>query len=260
MRDQYMNLSIKNNSKHNALPGHWYGIGVGPGSKDLLTLRAVNIIKSLDIIIAPKAISSKSSLALTCIQPFVTGKQTIIEHEYTMVRDSQVAQEHWNAVANSTVQYLSMNKSVGHITLGDPLFYSTAYYVLNSITKKIDKKNIHIISGITAFQSCAAHEVIPCATQDDRVCVMTGIEIAAVEKMLFHCEMLILYKCSKKLSELLSVLKKYNLAESCKVFYYIEQENEMVFQSLEEAIAYNKEYMATVIVKIGKKEWNTVCT
>jgi precorrin-2/cobalt-factor-2 C20-methyltransferase len=66
--------------------GEFYGVGVGPGDSELITLKAVRIIKSADCIFAPRADSKKSSLALDIVKDITAGKR-IIEQIYPMVRD-----------------------------------------------------------------------------------------------------------------------------------------------------------------------------
>ena len=54
--------------------GEFYGIGVGPGESELITLKAVQIIKSVDCIFVPRTDSKKSSLALDIVKDVAAGK------------------------------------------------------------------------------------------------------------------------------------------------------------------------------------------
>jgi precorrin-2/cobalt-factor-2 C20-methyltransferase len=64
-----------------ALPGHFYAVGVGPGSPDLMTVRAANLIRSADVIVAPRSERAEESLALRTVEELIAG-QEVIEHVY----------------------------------------------------------------------------------------------------------------------------------------------------------------------------------
>ena len=67
-------------------PGHFYAVGVGPGSSDLLTFRAANLIESADIVIAPRSKRSETSLALKTVEHLITSQQ-VVDHVYAINRD-----------------------------------------------------------------------------------------------------------------------------------------------------------------------------
>ena len=107
-----------------AQPGHLYLVGVGPGAPDLLTLRAVNILGGVDVVVAPRSSTSESSLALDIVSPHLRG-QEIVEHVYPMARDQERTSRCWAQMADLCVERLQRGQSMAHITLGDPLIYST---------------------------------------------------------------------------------------------------------------------------------------
>ncbi len=70
----------------NAEAGHFYAVGVGPGTPALMTVQAVNLVKTADLIIAPRAEQAGSSLAIEAIRPWLDN-QRVVEHSYPMTRD-----------------------------------------------------------------------------------------------------------------------------------------------------------------------------
>jgi precorrin-2/cobalt-factor-2 C20-methyltransferase len=109
-----------------------YLIGVGPGAADLLTLRAVNVLRSVDVIIAPRSSATRESLALNVVRPYLAA-QEVVEHIYPMERDAEQTARCWKQMADLAVARLLQGKSVAHITIGDPLIYSTCAYLLEQI-------------------------------------------------------------------------------------------------------------------------------
>ena len=97
--------------------GEFYGVGVGPGDKELITLKAVRIIKSVDCIFAPRADSKKSSLALDIVKDIVAGKR-VIEQIYPMVRDKAKLESAWKKAANEIKDEIE-SEITSHILLSE---------------------------------------------------------------------------------------------------------------------------------------------
>ncbi len=89
---------MNNRNATQALPGHFYAVGVGPGSSDLLTLRAVDMVRSADVIIAPRSRIADVSLALQAVKYLLDG-QGVIDHVYTMARDAENTIQSWAKMA-----------------------------------------------------------------------------------------------------------------------------------------------------------------
>ncbi len=114
--------------------GNFYGIGVGPGDKELITLKAVRIIKSADCIFVPKAGTKEKSLALEIVKDIVAGKR-IIEQVYPMVKDRDALDNAWSKAANEVRDELETGNNAAYLTIGDPLTFSTYCYLLQHLSK-----------------------------------------------------------------------------------------------------------------------------
>ena len=89
--------------------------------------------------------------------------------------------------------------------------------------------------------------------------LMPATDMTAVEQALTQCETLVLYKCAKKMKQLLALLNKHGLADSARLVCYAEQSGrQAIFGDLRDAAESSHGYMATVIVYIGRKKWGTV--
>jgi precorrin-2/cobalt-factor-2 C20-methyltransferase len=240
-----------------ALPGDLYLIGVGPGAPDLLTLRAVNLLQSIDTIIAPRSSSASESLALRAIRPLLAG-QEVIEHVYPMERDAAQTARCWRQMADLAVARLRQGKSVAHITIGDPLIYSTCAYLLEQLGDRIATENIHAISGISAMQAAAALLGTPLLTQNDRLMLLPADDLDAVEAALDACETLVIYKIGPRLTELMKILRRHKLEQSAQLVHRAEQEKEEIFTALDKVEGKRMGYMAVLIVHLGHRKWKQV--
>ncbi len=239
-----------------ALPGHMYLIGVGPGAPDLLTLRAVNILAGVDVIIAPRSSASSESLALNIVRSHLhVHEQEVVEHIYPMERDTAQTARCWAQIAELSIARLAQGQSVAHITLGDPLIYSTCAYLVEQIGDRIPAECMHVISGISAWQATSALIGEPLLTQNDRLMLLPADNLEAVESAFGCCETLVIYKIGARIQTLLELLHRHGLAEKARLACYAEQEGEQVFLDLDKAQGERLGYMSTMIVHIGHRPW-----
>jgi precorrin-2/cobalt-factor-2 C20-methyltransferase len=238
-----------------AREGHFYLVGVGPGAPDLLTLRAASIIRSCDVLVAPRAETSTESLALQVAAECI-DRQEIIEQIYPMARDQQQTESCWAQIADVVVERCQRGQSVVHLTIGDPLLYSTAGYLIDQIGARIPEDCWHVVPGISAFQAAAAVMRQTLARQDDRLMLMPATNIAAVKAALGVCETLVLYKVGSRLKQLTALLEEQNLAAQSDLVCHASQPGEeTVLRGLDSACDAKVGYMSTVIVPVGHRRW-----
>jgi precorrin-2/cobalt-factor-2 C20-methyltransferase len=249
--DKQMNIKLKT-----CLPSHFYAVGVGPGSPDLITLRAAGLIESAGTIIVPRSELAEESLALTTIRDLI-DKQEVIEHVYPMKRDAVRTRSCWAEVAEQVATRTGAGLSVVQVTIGDPMIYSTSAYLLESLAELLPPERIHVVPGISAFQASAALLGEPLTMQEDRLCMMPATDLEAVERALNCCETLVLYKVGPRLRQLGALLEKHQLIDGARLACYVEQNGrEAIFRDFREALADETHgYMSTVIVRLGRRLW-----
>ena len=131
-----------------------YGIGVGPGDKELLTVKAVRAIENSDVVIAPSALEGGESIALETAKEYIKeGTEVVIKH-FPMGKKNRVekAKEAYEFIEEK----LKEGKNVSFLTIGDPYVYSTYIHML----KHMEERGFHVetVPGITSF--CAAASLV----------------------------------------------------------------------------------------------------
>ncbi|MBQ2679574.1 MAG: precorrin-2 C(20)-methyltransferase [Firmicutes bacterium] len=159
--------------------GILYGAGVGPGDPELMTLKAVRIIKENNNIAVPGKDSSASAAYNTALQavPEIAGKN-LIPINVPMVKDRQVIKEEIEKGARTIEEYLEKGENVVYITLGDPAVYSTFSYLQEIVLSH--GFDTYCISGVPSFCLAAAKFKIPLAQWDEPLSI-----IPAAHKMDF---------------------------------------------------------------------------
>ena len=137
------------------MEGILYGVGVGPGDPELMTLQAVRVIRECDLILAPGK-EPRETVAWKIAAGAVPGleeKEALGIH-MPMTRDPKTRQEAHEAAAERIVQELAKGRRTAFLTLGDPCIYSTYLYVHKRVQDA--GYRAEIISGIPSFIAAAA--------------------------------------------------------------------------------------------------------
>lgn len=155
--------------------GTLYGIGVGPGAPDLLTLRAVATLGKVDVILAAASPRNDYSTALETARPHLNPQAEIVRLEFPMTRNSNTLQEAWDVAASTTEALLRQGRNAAFLTIGDPLIYSTFGYLAQTLQKRWPDVPIEVISGITSFQAAAARTTTVLCEGKETLLILPGI-------------------------------------------------------------------------------------
>ncbi|MDY0190312.1 MAG: precorrin-2 C(20)-methyltransferase [Desulfuromonas sp.] len=136
--------------------GTFYGVGVGPGDPELLTLKAVRVLQSSDCIYVPTSRLSTQSYVADVVNHYAAPQCEIIAVNFSLAKSSSQRQQHWHNRSQEIALRLQTGQKVAFATLGDALFYSTYIYLLRSLRLTVPNAAIETIPGITAFSNAAA--------------------------------------------------------------------------------------------------------
>ena len=133
--------------------GTLYIVGVGPGDPELLTLKAVRIIRSADVIAYPSK-EDNASTAYHIVEQALpeVSKKELLPLYFPMIR-KDLHNEHRTIVSEIQAK-LQNGKNVALLTLGDPGFYSTPYHLLDLLLQ--DGCPVEVISGVASFSAASA--------------------------------------------------------------------------------------------------------
>ncbi len=233
----------------NKEPGEFYGIGVGPGDNELLTVKAVRIIKEVDCIFAPRADSKGSSLALDIVSNVCEGKR-VVEQVYPMVRDKAKLEAAWMVSANEIKSEIESGNNVAYLTIGDPLTFSTYCYLLQQLSKIIPSQNIHTIPGITSYNAAASLANFSLIEQNEKLAIIPVSEdVDELRPILNSFDTVILMKVAKKLDEVIGLLEDMELIDNSLFASYIGFKNEFITRDLLSLKGEGKGYLSVIIVR-----------
>lgn len=195
------------------MKGKLYGVGVGPGDPELMTIKAVRIIKECDVIAVPGKIPEESIAFRIARQacPEIDEK-LLIGIPMPMMKDEKILKRSHEEGVLSLKHQLDAGKDTAFLTLGDPTVYSTYLYLHNEIRK--EEYEAEIISGVPSFCAAAAKLHMSIGEKDEQIHVIPASY--QVEGALGLPGTKVLMKAGKKLPDVKKLLREQN-AESVMV-------------------------------------------
>jgi len=192
-----------------------YAIGVGPGAPDLLTLRAVEILKRVPVVFSPLSAMGTTSRALDVVRGVLDpSRQQIIELTFPMQKEQDELEGEWEEAAEEIVEQLRRHGEGAFITIGDVSLYSTFIYVQRILETQHPDLVVEMVPGIPSFSAMTALMGMPYGQGDDRIAILPATfgpeRIAAV---LRDFETVILMKVNRVIDEVLDTLEQLGLIE-----------------------------------------------
>lgn len=226
----------------------FYGIGIGPGDSQLVTVKASQILQKLDILYTPEAKRGAKSLALEIAEPYLTDQLDIKQRHFPMVKDRSLKEGQWQDIAEEIVADVLTGKDVGFITLGDPMVFSTYSYLLDIIGDRIETQTI---PGITSYNSIASEVGVPLVMDEQSFAVVpatAGIE--RLEAALQVHETVVVMKVANHLADILALLAKYQLLDTTILVSNSSTKKQSVRYGISDLSANEKlSYFTTILVK-----------
>ena len=185
--------------------GVLYGIGVGPGDPELMTLKAVRMIGGMDIIAAPGEDVKKTTAYAIALQavPEIADKELLPIH-MPMVMDRECIEDCHRKGAEEIAIKLKEGKNIGFITLGDPSVYSTFSYIEKRV-KDMGYRTAYI-SGVPSFCAAAAAVGIPLAEREESLHIIPATH--SPQKRLDDEGNYVLMKSGKRINEVKEMLRE----------------------------------------------------
>ncbi len=196
--------------------GRLYGIGVGPGDPELLTLKAIRVMNECDVLAWP-APDSGRGLAYDIAAPHLHNPaQARIPLHLPILLDPFPAQQAYDDLATRLATWLTGGSSVGVLCEGDPLFYGSFMYLLERLSARFP---VTVIPGVSSLMACAAAANWPLVSRNEPFQVLPGplpdeVLLAALQRPGTYA----LMKVGRHFSRLRELLDELNLlSASCYI-------------------------------------------
>jgi precorrin-2/cobalt-factor-2 C20-methyltransferase len=236
--------------------GKLYGIGIGPGDPELITVKGARIISKCEHVFVPKAKVQTQSLALRISRSYIDKNANVHELLFPMTSNQAELNSKWNASAETILETLKQGKDACFLTLGDPLLYSTYIYLIRSL--KAIKPDIKIVTipGIMALSAAASLTDFPLGQGKENVTIVpTADDLASIKDALSSGGTIVLMKIGKRLRAILDLLEEAGVIDDAVFISRAGQKDQRIETNLKKLKAADDKagYMSIMLVH-AKKE------
>lgn len=232
--------------------GKLYGVGVGPGDSELLTLKGKRIINEVDIIFCPEKKEGSGSFAYEIIKEHIENQNTVIVNlVYPMHYDEEELRKLWKHNGEIITESLKSGKTGAFITLGDPTIYSTFMYTLPFIDKELVA--VEVVPGITSFSAIASQLKMPLVAWEENLTIAPVRKRSndELERLIENSDNLVLMKPSNNPEQIIKMLRNKDLSNNFVLISKVGTGEEILIKDIEELERTKLPYLSTMIIKKG---------
>jgi len=196
--------------------GTIFGVGVGPGAPDLITLRAINVLRAAEVLAIPRASDYGESTAWKIASPHLDGlpAQERLFLTFPMSNDPRRVAPAWDKALAEIGRRVEAGLSVAFMAEGDPLVYSTFIYLLREAPRRWPDARIEIVPGITSITAVPSVAGVPLADGQERIAILpAAYGVADLEALLETFDTIVLMKLGPAIAEVVTLLERRNLLD-----------------------------------------------
>ena len=229
--------------------GRLYGVGVGPGDPELLTIRAQKVLQHVPVICVPQASNQRDSIALGIVKEFLKSEQEIVRLSFP-TDDADAASGVWREAAKTVIARLEQGQDVAFITEGDPMLYSTFSYVSAGVVEMCPAAPIEIVPGVSSVMAAAAQAQVPLSLSGQRLAILPAVYgIDDLSEAAAGFDTLVLMKVSPVLVKALANLEELGLKGQSTYVRRATTAQERVVRDLSKLKDDDLDYFSVLIVK-----------
>jgi len=230
--------------------GKLYGVGLGPGDPDLMTLRAHRLIAGATVVAYP-ALAGGDSFARAIAADVIPAAAREIVMDVPMTLDRAPAQAAYDKGAAEIAAVLEAGEDVICLCEGDPFFYGSFMYLFARLSEQFE---VEVVPGVTSITTCAARAGVPLAARNERLTVLPGpLPEAELRSRIEGAESVAIMKVGRHLAKIRGVIEALGLTGKAM---YIERASlpEEVVCPLKEAPE-KAPYFSMILLVKGGDPW-----
>ncbi len=227
--------------------GKLFGVGVGPGDPELITVKAVRIIKEADIIFTAASSKNTYSLAVEIAAPYISGETRIEKLSFPMTKDEKETETAWIQNARQIAAVVKEGKTAIFLTLGDPTTYSTFGYILKKMACIMPEADIETIPGITSFHAASARMNRILVEGEQSLLITSGAYGGDRIRHINGVENVAIVKAYKNIQDINDALKETGLHHKSVAVSRCGRENENITQDVDTLVDKTPDYWTLIL-------------
>lgn len=235
-----------------------YGVGAGPGAPDLITLRALAVLRGVDVLALPRSNDWGESVAWSIVAPALaesTAEKLFLT--FPMNKDPERLRPALMKAMDAIGERIDAGRSVAFVTEGDPSLYSTFVYVAGEARRRWPQLPIEIVPAVSSPMAVAAVTGVPLADGLERIAIVpANYGVADLDLVLRMFDTIVLMKIGPEMPTIIEALARAGLLDRAVYVAKATMKEQRIVTDLRRVSAERGDCFAMVIV--AKKERNGV--
>jgi precorrin-2/cobalt-factor-2 C20-methyltransferase len=234
-----------------AATGTLYGVGVGPGDPELITVKAYRVMKESPVIAYPRKRKGSKSYAYLIAEQYIDQEEKeMLGLVFPMTKEKDILEREWNNTVREVYDRLAAGSDVAFITEGDPMLYSTFIHMMRLMQEQHPEIKIISIPGISSINGVASRLGLPLADGDEHVAVIPATDNREeMKEALLNHDCVVFIKVAKVIDVMIDVLNELGLAENASVVTKVTSGEEVVWPNVAELKGLELEYLTLMVVR-----------
>lgn len=231
--------------------GTLYGISVGPGDPELITLKGLRILKQVSVVAFPAGVQGKPGIAQQIVDEWLGSHQVQLALTFPYVQDIAILTQAWQIAAQQVWQYLRLGQDVAFVCEGDVSFYSTFTYLSEMLQQLHPECVVQTVPGVCSPMAAASALGVPLTVRDQRLAVLPALyNVGELETILDWADVVVLMKVSSVYEKVWQVLHRRQLLEHACVVERATLPEQEIYEDLRDRPTLKLPYFSLLIVKV----------
>ncbi len=233
--------------------GTLYGISVGPGDPELITLKGLRILKQCPVVAFPAGIHGKPGIAQQIVDEWLETHQVQLPLDFPYVQDTDILTQAWQTAAHEVWKYLHLGQDVAFVCEGDISFYSTFTYLAEVLQQLHPESVVQRIPGVCSPMAAASALSIPLTIRQERLVVLPALyNVGELETILDWADVVVLMKVSSVYEQVWQVLQRRGLLDNAFVVEKATLPEQVIYDNLGDRPKLKLPYFSLLILKVSR--------
>ncbi len=230
--------------------GTLYGISVGPGDPELITLKGLRSLQKVPVVAFPSGVQGKPGIAQQIVAQWLRPDQVQLALTFPYVQDMAVLSQAWQVAAQQVWQYLRTGQDVAFACEGDVSFYSTFTYLAQTLQHLHPKAPVQLVPGVCSPMAATAALGLPLTIRQERLVVLPALyRVGELEAVLEWADVVVLMKVSSVYEQVWKVLQQRGLLGNSWVVERATLPEQVIYSDLRDRPTLKLPYFSLLIVQ-----------
>jgi len=234
------------------MKGTLYGLGVGPGDPELITLKALRILERTRVLAYP-APENGASLVRSIVAGHLDGHHEELCIRVPMVAARFPARDVYDRAAVELGRHLEDGRDVAMLCEGDPFFYGSFMYLFGRMA---ERHAVEVVPGVSSLMACAATLGAPLAARNDVLSVLPAtLPDEALAQCIRDVDAVAIIKVGRHLPRVRTVIEAMGLTAQARYVEHATMASERILP-LAEVDGDAAPYFSMILLHARGNAWN----